>query len=82
MCRTREENAADLAYDETRAPTAEDSGPELYMALCNLIEWAKGSRGPKTGNPYEIPEVKRGLEVIAKIQGIDNYLDADTNIGE
>ena len=50
---------------------------ELIKALANLLEWAKGNRGSKSGNPYGFPEVKRALEVLGKIEGV-NYMDVDT----
>ena len=51
---------------------------ELTKTLAGLLEWAKGNRGTKTGNPYMFPEVKTALQVLAKIKGINNYLDVDT----
>lgn len=50
---------------------------ELIKALANLLEWAKGNRGSKSGNPYGFPEVKNALKVLGKIEGV-NYLDVDT----
>ena len=50
---------------------------ELIKALANLLEWAKGNRGSKSGNPYLFPEVKNALKVLGKLQGV-NYLDVDT----
>lgn len=52
---------------------------ELTSTLCDLLEWAKGNRGTKSGNPYTIPEVKDALTLLAKIQGVENYLDAKTS---
>ena len=57
-------------------PTIEQ---ELTSALCNLLEWAKGNRGSKAANPYMVPEVVDALKLLAKIQGVENYLDAKTN---
>jgi len=54
------------------------SSSELIKALANLLEWAKGNRGSKTGNPYGFLEVKNALKVLAKIDGVKNYLDVDT----
>lgn len=50
---------------------------ELIKALANLLEWAKGNRGSKSGNPYLFPEVKNALKVLGKIEGV-NYIDVDT----
>ncbi len=57
----------------------------LKRSLCNLLEWAKGNRGTKSINPYSVPEVRKGLEVIAIAQGrykedrkTPDYLNADT----
>lgn len=52
----------------------------LYVDLCNLLEWAKGLRGTKSGNPYMFKEVKDALKTISIIQGHDDYLDADTHL--
>jgi hypothetical protein len=52
--------------------------PELKQLLMDLLEWAKGNRGSKTINPYAVPEVKQALKVLAKIQGITKWLDAQT----
>ena len=54
------------------------AAPEMYQVLCSLLEWAKGNRGSKDFNPYGVPEVKEALQAIAKLQGIENYLDAKT----
>ena len=47
--------------------------------LCEVLEWAKGNRGSKSGNPYLIPEIKNALKHLAELQGINDYLDAKTN---
>jgi len=39
---------------------------ELSWALANLLEWAKGLRGTRRGNPYLVPEVAAALTVLAK----------------
>ena len=52
--------------------------PKVEWALANLLEWAKGKRGTKEGNPYCIKEVKEALKVLAEIDGIADYLDVDT----
>lgn len=57
--------------------TEGSSSTDLKKALANLLEWAVGNRGSKSGNPYMFPEVKNALEVLAKIEGIKNYLDVD-----
>ena len=54
------------------------AAPELLEALCNVLEWAKGNRGAKDFNPYGVPEVRAALESLAKLQGIESYLDAKT----
>ena len=54
------------------------AAPVMYDALQNLLEWAKGNRGVKEGNPYCKPEVRQALKVLASIQGKKDYLDADT----
>lgn len=46
--------------------------------LANVLEWAKGNRGPKTGNPYGIPEIKEALVFLAELEGIESYLDVNT----
>lgn len=51
---------------------------ETVKVLMDLLEWAKGNRGSKSGNPYGIPEVKAALKHLAKMQGISDYLDAKT----
>lgn len=51
---------------------------ETIKHLCEVLEWAKGMRGSKTGNPYLIPEVKAALKHLADLQGINDYLDANT----
>lgn len=53
---------------------------DIYVALCGLLEWAKGNRGPKNYGPYGVPEVRKALEVVARIQDIGDYLDAKTNL--
>lgn len=46
--------------------------------LANLLEFVKGNRGPKQGNPYGIPEVKEALKHLAKLEGTVDYLNVDT----
>lgn len=60
-------------------------GADLYVALCDVLEWAKGNRGSKEGNPYGIREIADALKLLAKIQhgpgvGKHAWLDADTKI--
>ncbi len=52
----------------------------LERALANLLEWAKGNRGPKHSNPYGVPEVQAALTVLASRQKVDtaNYLAVNT----
>lgn len=48
--------------------------------LYELLQWAVGNRGPKTGNPYCVPEVKAVLRAIAVHRGFKHpehsYFDA------
>lgn len=53
---------------------------ETIKVLCDVLEWAKGNRGIKNGNPYGIPEIKAALKHLAELQGIKNYLDAKTDL--
>lgn len=46
--------------------------------LAAVLEWAKGYRGDKRGNPYCVPEIKAALKHLAEIEGIEDYLDVDT----
>lgn len=43
--------------------------------LCNVLEWAKGNRGSKDGNPYLVPEIEAALRFLGKLQGVD-WVDA------
>ena len=54
------------------------AAPAMYEALQNLLEWAKGNRGAREGNPYCKPEVRQALKVLASIQDKKDYIDADT----
>ena len=54
------------------------AAPAMYEALQNLLEWAKGNREAREGNPYCKPEVRQALKVLASIQGKKDYLDAET----
>ncbi len=55
----------------------------LIKSLASLLEWAKGNRGTREGNPYGKPEVKDGLKTLAHITGDSDYLDVDTEkLGE
>jgi len=51
---------------------------KTITVLCDLLEWAKGNRGSKEGNPYLIPEVKAALQHLADLQDIKDYLNAKT----
>ena len=53
---------------------------KTITVLCDLLEWAKGNRGCKEGNPYLIPEVKAALQHLADIQGIKTYYYAKTKL--
>ena len=50
----------------------------LVLALCGVLEWAKGNRGPKDGNPYCVDEIKTALQVLAQRQGCKDFFDANT----
>ena len=39
----------------------------LVKALANLLEWAKGNRGSRCGNPYAVPEVRDALKTLGHI---------------
>ena len=54
------------------------AAPAMYEALQNLLEFIKGNRGAREGNPYCKAEVRQALKVLASIQGKKDYLDADT----
>ena len=54
------------------------AAPALYEAVQNLLEFIKGNRGAREGNPYCKAEVRQALKVLAAIQGKKDYLDADT----
>ena len=56
------------------------TAPAMYKTIQHLLEWAKGNRGAKTGNPYCSPEVRHALKTLASIQGVKDYLDADTTV--
>jgi hypothetical protein len=49
--------------------------------LCDVLEWAKGMRGSKSGSPYGVPEIKAALVYLASKQGKKDWLDADTTKG-
>ena len=51
---------------------------KLLVALRILLAWATG--GDKSGNPYLYPAVKEALELIAEIDGTQNWLDARTEL--
>jgi hypothetical protein len=63
---------------KAKKPVTEQASNPIVRALADVLEWAKGNRGPKTGNPYGIPEVKNALKVLAREQGIGDYFDVDT----
>ena len=43
--------------------------------LLELIEWAKGNRGTKHGNPYMVPEMKSAMQHLAKRYGFKDWMD-------
>jgi hypothetical protein len=51
---------------------------QTVFHLQEVLEWAKGNRGSKEGNPYCFPEIKGALKHLAELQGITDYLDANT----
>lgn len=50
---------------------------QAICELSNVLEWAKGNRGSRQGNPYTVPEIKEALKFLAKLDGVD-YLDVNT----
>ena len=66
-----------VAYDK-RDVHILAAAPAMYDALQNLLEWAKGNREAREGNPYCKPEVRQALKVLASIQGKKDCLDAET----
>ncbi len=55
---------------------------DIMFHLCEVLEWAKGQRGRKDGNPYLMPEIKAALKHLAQLQGISDWLDARTKKGK
>lgn len=51
---------------------------ETVFHLCEVLQWAKGLRGPKQTNPYCVPEIQAALKHLADLQGIGDWLDAKT----
>lgn len=60
--------------------TEERARGKAELCLMDLLEWAKGNRGTKQGNPYSIPEVESGLKALAKLQGRTDWFDAETKV--
>jgi len=51
----------------------------LICALCDVLEWAKGNRGRRDGNPYCVPEVIKALATLKIVTGYPgDFLDVDT----
>lgn len=51
----------------------------LIVALCGMLEWAKGNRGRRNGNPYCVPEVMHALSTLKIVTGYPgDWLDVDT----
>jgi len=63
---------------KNRTPMEPKRGDRTIKVLCDLLEWAKGNRGSKEGNPYLMPEVKAALQHLADLQGIKTYYYAKT----
>jgi len=61
------------AIDETIAIQS-----ELVHHLANVLEFVKGNRGTKQGNPYDFTEIKDALKHLAKLEGTIDYLNVDT----
>lgn len=72
-------NAAAVKFSQDLANRAATIS-NLKIALACLLEWAKGLRGTRQGNPYAVPEVRAALEQLADCEGISRayYLDVDT----
>lgn len=47
-------------------------------ALQDLLEYAVGNRGTREGNPYGHPEIRQAMKLLAKKQGIADWLSAVT----
>jgi hypothetical protein len=49
----------------------------LAQALYDLLEWAVGKRGSKSGNPYLVPEVEEAHRTLAVVIGEteENWID-------
>ena len=56
-----------------------DHDADIEAALQDLLEWVKGNRGNRVGNPYCFEEVRRALKALAAKQGITDWLDAITD---
>lgn len=62
----------------------EQTNRELIIALAGLLEFCKGNRGNREGNPYLKPEVKAALKALARASGVSNnvsncsWMDVDT----
>lgn len=56
------------------------NAPALYGALCNLLEWSQGRRGPREGNPYHVREINEALDVLRQIQVCRDRHDVETDL--
>ena len=54
------------------------AAPKLRAKLAGLLEWAKGKRGSKHGNPYSVPEFKAALQLLAELDGVEEWQNVDT----
>lgn len=52
---------------------------QVVCALLHILEFVKGNRGSRTGNPYLKKEVDHALTVLTEV-GIINDPAADTNL--
>jgi len=68
--RMEQRRAAEAKQGEERALTR--------AHLANVIEWAKGNRGKKDGNPWSVPEVRAALEHLAETGAAENWMDVNT----
>ena len=58
----------DFTWMDADKPAPPKHSPEPILALYELVQWAKGLRGDKDGNPYCVPEVKRALQALQGVK--------------
>ena len=49
---------------------------EIFTALVTILKARTVQGKPLSGNPYLVPEIRQGLEAVAKMRGILSYLNA------